>query len=124
MKIINDSKENVKVFGKTFTSLEYSLIIFGFMGFLAIPWPLLSQSYFFIPVGVCLLPCFLPTFVYNEIIKSNSIFNFLLYAGLFVTTFVYTFFFLEASFFTKALHYLVYFTFGYVFSQSKQELKE
>ncbi len=124
MKIINDSNDKVKAFGKTFTSLEYSLIIFGFMVFLAIPWPLLSQSYFFIPVGVCLLPCFLPTFVYNEIIESNRIFNLLLYAGLFVTTFVYTFFFLEGSFFMKALHYVVYFTFGYVFSKSRQELKE
>ena len=114
-KIENDY--TVKLFGKEFNKMQHIGLIFGYIFFLMFIWPILSGSAFFMPFGVALLPLFLPFFVYGELVKSKRVFNILLYGGLVITTFIYTYFFLDSSFIMMLVHYVVYAGFGYIVSK-------
>ncbi len=114
-KIEDDYK--VEIFGKEFNSLQHAGILIGYAIFLMIIWPLISSSYFFIPIAVAGLPVILPEFIYNEIYKNVKIYKVLLYSGIVITTFVYTYFIIECSLFISVLHFIVYSFFGYLFSK-------
>ena len=118
-EIENDYK--VDILGKEFNSVQYKLLLFGYILFLMIPWPVISHSYFFIPVGICVLPCILPDVIFNELFKSRKLYNILLYSALFLLTFIYTQFVIDSPFFVDVLHYVVYFLFGYIYSRDKNK---
>ena len=112
-----DNDYTVTFFGKQFNSLQHAGIIFGYMFFLMIIWPLISSSYFFIPFAVALLPLLLPEFIYSKIYSGKKLYKILMYGGTFITTLIYTQFFLNSSFIVSIIHFIVYATFGYVFSK-------
>jgi hypothetical protein len=113
-KIENNYK--VTIFGRQFTSLQHLAILFVYTFFLAIPWPLISSSYFFVPVAVTMVPIVLPEFIYNEIYSGVKLFKILMYGGIFIATFIYTRLFLGTSFFMSIIHFSIYATYGYVYS--------
>ncbi len=117
MKFTIRNDYTITLFGIQLNSLQHMLIVFAYILFLMIPWPLLSGSYLFIPVGICLFPAILPDLIYYNVYRGKQFYNLLLYPGLFISTFMYTYFFLDNSFFLDVLHYVVYLTFGYVYSK-------
>jgi hypothetical protein len=120
MKIELDDKEKVTILGRQFNSIEYIGVIFGYGIFLALIWPLISQSYLLIPPILALLPLIFAGFIHHEIYNSNKLYNKLTYGGIFVTTFIYTYFFLDFSLFILIIHFLANATFGYIFSKKYQ----
>lgn len=114
-KIENDYKVNI--FGKQFNSLQHMGILFGYIIFLMIPWPLISGSYLFVPVAIALLPLFIPEFIYSEIYRGKKLYRVLMYGSYVIITLIYTRFFLNSSFFTSILHFIIYATFGYIYSK-------
>lgn len=115
MKFKIEDDYTVNIFGKQFNSIQHMVIIFGYLLFLIVPWPLISGSYFFIPVGIALVPLILPEFIY-EIYKSKKLYKRLMYGSILILTFIYTSFFLDCSFFVSILHFIVYSVFGYISS--------
>lgn len=119
MKFQIDDDYKVNIFGKEFNSLQHIGILFGYVLFLMFFWPLLSGSYLFVPLVVVILPIILPEFIYNEIYSNVRLYNALLYLGVSITTFVYTYFVLECSFFVSLLHFVMYSFFCYLYSKKK-----
>ncbi|WP_440121777.1 hypothetical protein [Tenacibaculum sp. Ill] len=115
LKIDNDYKVNI--FGKQFNSLQHMGILIGYFFFLMIPWPILSNSYLFIPIAMAILPIILPEFIYHDIYSGVKLYKTLMYGGYFITTFIYTRFFLDSSPFVSIIHLIVYATFGYIYSK-------
>ena len=114
-KIVNDYK--VKIFGIQINSIQHKLILFGYILFLMIPWPLISLSYLFIPVAIAILPLCLPEFIYFEIYSGKILYKVLMYGGYIVATLIYTRLFLDSSFIATIIHFIVYATFGYINSK-------
>lgn len=109
------SNENIIILRKELSDIQYTILIFGYLFFLMFIWPIISQSYLFIPFGVCVIPMIFPEFVSDEIIKNITVSRVLVYTGLTITTFLYTYFFLDSSIIVKLLHYVVYYAFGYIY---------
>ncbi|QXP78786.1 MULTISPECIES: hypothetical protein [Winogradskyella] len=117
MKFRIDNDYKVNIFGKQLNSLQHMGILFGYVFFLMIPWPLISNSYLFIPLAIAILPIILPEFIYSEIYSGIKMYRILMYGGYVIATFIYTHFFLDSSFFVSIIHFIVYATFGYIYSK-------
>jgi hypothetical protein len=124
MKFTIEDDYEATLFGFKINSVQHGIIIISYVIFLMTLWPLVSSTLFFIPLMICIIGVAPGDFVYNEIIESGTLFKVLAYLGLFITTSIYVYFFSEDHIVVKLIHYVVYFTFAYIYTKKGEAIKK